>query len=645
MQIIGSTATFTNGSATVTDSNATFQTDGAAAGDFITVVDSGVSYEISVVDSETQLTLTANYAGTTTSADAFYVVYTDFTSPSNIPYINKGDIETASILKRAINRIQELFTGIISGGTTLTNVDINSGTIDNTTIAGGTIDNTTIGGTTPAAVTTNSLTATGGTITGITDLAVADGGTGASTASAARTNLDVPENAEVIGVHTANFSTAADITLSASEAVNYTIKITGTEAGDLIVPLDEGRYYIIDNQSSLDRTMKVSGQTGVSVPAGTRLELRCGASDVEEAATYAVLGGLDVSGFMTNGYLPYSNAGVMADSPLSTDGTKVGLGTDSPSDEFHVAAAGPRIRIQDTGGAGDAAFPNLVYSDSADAILGTIGYLSAGNSDFYIENRRNGAIIFETNDVEILKLGADGDLQTNNDLLVGTTSTTGLYNGSSTNPGINLDGVNKAVIVQRNNQSCFFASKASGYTNNNFHTFYVAGSVVGSITTNGTNTAYNTSSDYRLKANYLPISDGIERLMGIPVYRGEFIATPGVQVDYFIAHELAQHIPEAVSGEKDEARAATNCVLSADGRLLAEGVTKLAWEYGQAEGKYPADSTWADECIDPVYQGVDQSKVVPLLTAALQEEVTAREVLIELLVSKGVLTDEEARTI
>ena len=112
------------------------------------------------------------------------------------------------------------------------------------------------------------------------------------------------------------------------------------------------------------------------------------------------------------------------------------------------------------------------------------------------------------------------------------------------------------------------------------HRFYQNNTqLAGSITTNGTGTTFGTSSDYRLKVSYGPIQNALDRLTEIPVYRGEFKATPGEPIDYFIAHELAVHIPNAVTGQKDD----------------------------------------VDEDGNPVYQSVDASKVVPLLVAAVQE--------------------------
>jgi len=112
--------------------------------------------------------------------------------------------------------------------------------------------------------------------------------------------------------------------------------------------------------------------------------------------------------------------------------------------------------------------------------------------------------------------------------------------------------------------------------------------VVGSISTNGTNTAYNTSSDYRLKTNIVPLANAVTRLKQLQPRNFTWISAPEQGVaDGFIAHELKTVVDDAVFGEKDAVDANGN----------------------------------------PKYQGVDASMLVPLLTAALQEAIARIEAL------------------
>jgi hypothetical protein len=109
--------------------------------------------------------------------------------------------------------------------------------------------------------------------------------------------------------------------------------------------------------------------------------------------------------------------------------------------------------------------------------------------------------------------------------------------------------------------------------------FTSAGTSVGSITTSGgTTTNYNTSSDYRLKEDLQPISAPLDRVDLLNPVNFAW-KTDGSRVDGFVAHELAEVIPEAVTGEKDA----------------------------------------VDEEGNPIYQGIDQSKIVPLLVGAIKE--------------------------
>ena len=133
---------------------------------------------------------------------------------------------------------------------------------------------------------------------------------------------------------------------------------------------------------------------------------------------------------------------------------------------------------------------------------------------------------------------------------------------------------------------------------------------VGNINTNTTITAFNTSSDYRLKENEVLISDGITRLKQLKPYRFNFKIEPDKKVDGFYAHEVSSIIPEAVTGQKDAMEVET---------YYKEGDTL-------PEGKSVGDpKTYSTTKIEP--QGLDYAKFTPLLTAALQEEIAKREAL------------------
>jgi hypothetical protein len=110
--------------------------------------------------------------------------------------------------------------------------------------------------------------------------------------------------------------------------------------------------------------------------------------------------------------------------------------------------------------------------------------------------------------------------------------------------------------------------------------FRSGGTVVGGISYTDTDTTFSTSSDYRLKEDWKPVEGAITRLNQLKPVNFAWKVN-GTRVDGFLAHEAQEVVPEAVTGTKDAV---------------------------DAEG-------------NPEYQGIDQSKLVPLLTAALQEAV------------------------
>jgi hypothetical protein len=147
--------------------------------------------------------------------------------------------------------------------------------------------------------------------------------------------------------------------------------------------------------------------------------------------------------------------------------------------------------------------------------------------------------------------------------------------------------------------------------------FTTSSGTSGSIYCNGTTTSFYTSSDYRLKEDWQPMSGSIDRVKALNPVNFAW-KVDGSRVDGFLAHEAQEVVPEAVSGEKDAVEAIGN-ITDAEGTVVQENVTEPA---ELAEGQ-----TWTKTEDRPVYQGIDQSKLTPLLTAALQEAIAKIEAL------------------
>ena len=162
-------------------------------------------------------------------------------------------------------------------------------------------------------------------------------------------------------------------------------------------------------------------------------------------------------------------------------------------------------------------------------------------------------------------------LDASGNLLVGKTAASTTVAGSQVQP----DGTFSTVKGGANPGFVYNRSTAASGT---IALFRSNGVTVGSITQDGTNTAYVTSSDYRLKEAVAPLIGGLARVSALKpsIYKWKSNGSSG---EGFIAHELAEVVPAAVTGEKD----AVN----------------------------------EDGTVNP--QGVDLSKVVPILVAAIQE--------------------------
>jgi hypothetical protein len=164
-------------------------------------------------------------------------------------------------------------------------------------------------------------------------------------------------------------------------------------------------------------------------------------------------------------------------------------------------------------------------------------------------------------------------LDTSGNLLVGTTSQPGA--GALTTGCEFFSG--GAVLVNRTAATpCYFGRTNDG----EIMALYSGTTQRGVVSISGATTTYGSISDYRLKENVGGITDGLAKVMTLKPSTFNFIEFPNKTVNGFIAHEVAEVEPIAVTGEKD---------------------------YIDEDGK-------------PVYQSIDPAKLVPLLTAAIQEQ-------------------------
>jgi hypothetical protein len=227
----------------------------------------------------------------------------------------------------------------------------------------------------------------------------------------------------------------------------------------------------------------------------------------------------------------------------------VGIGTSSPT----AYGTYKTLEVRGTGGG--------LVQFGTDATNAAYLYATGGNSGF--TNIANGVMTFATNNTERARIDSSGNL------LVGKTTTAETTVGVCFSSSVNNIGLSSG--------NYFIVNYVPGGSSTMID-FRTGGVSKGSISQNGSNVAYNTSSDYRLKTDIQPMTSGLTTVSALKpvIYKWK---EDGSQSEGFIAHELQAVIPHAVTGEKD----ATN----------------------------------EDGSIKP--QGVDYSKIVVHLVAAIQE--------------------------
>ena len=280
------------------------------------------------------------------------------------------------------------------------------------------------------------------------------------------------------------------------------------------------------------------------------------------------------------------------------------------------------------------------------------GYVGNTGTNMYLVNAKNGSLGLYTNNTERMHLTAAGNVG------IGTSPSELLHiKNASGDAAVRIQGNTRTFNIQQNNYGLRFVdvdagsverlridasgnvlvgktagsnttkgstltqtgeivstiTTAGGASQNIFLNrqdadgtailFRRANGTVGSISVNSSSTAYNTSSDYRLKTAVEYDWDATTRLKQLNPVRFNFIADADTTVDGFLAHEVQDIVPEAITGTKDAMRdeeyEVTPAELDEDGNEITPAVMGTRSV--------------------PDYQGIDQSKLVPLLCKTILE--------------------------
>ena len=389
-----------------------------------------------------------------------------------------------------------------------------------------------------------------------------------------------------IGIGTASPASTLDVngdlTITAAAPALLFTETNGDP--DFKIQCNGGAFSITDTTNSETRLrINASGNVGIgetSVPLG-KLHVKTADSGAtaEVSADELVVEGSNHSGISVlsgTGNAGTINFGDSGDNDIGRiiynhSGNVMSFNTDA-SERMRITSSGG-IRIGATDDPHGDVDDVLIATSGNTGITIRSGSSSAGNIVFadgtsgtsrfegtisYLHSVN--AMVFNTSDAERVRILSTGVVG------IGTSTPSTSFR---TTIQENTSGHGCLLLDRTTNIDSVFRS---------FISFKRSGTEVGTIKVNNSTTQYNTSSDYRLKENATAISDGITRLKTLKPYRFNFKVNPSTTVDGFFAHEVTA-VPEAISGEKDAVK--------------------------------------EDGSIDP--QGIDQSKLVPLLVAAVQE--------------------------
>jgi len=256
-----------------------------------------------------------------------------------------------------------------------------------------------------------------------------------------------------------------------------------------------------------------------------------GVSDVDGSAATPAIRGTDAN---TGMFFPAADTIAFAEGGAEVmridSAGNVGIGTSSPSSPFQVHRD-------------SVSFVNLKVSNSVtgSGSLDGVDLVCGTSGEAYLYNRENQPLIFGTNNTERARIDASGNFwfrSTGSTQPWDATSGTFTKIGDTTYPlGITCQG-NICAIINRNTSTGTAIE------------FKYNATPVGSISVTGSATGFNTSSDYRLKDNIVPINKGLLTVGALKPVSYKWKAD-GSDGEGFIAHELQEIIPQSVYGEKD----------------------------------------------------------------------------------------------
>jgi hypothetical protein len=372
---------------------------------------------------------------------------------------------------------------------------------------------------------------------------------------------------------------------------NYILKATGTTIGNSLI-FDNGTNVGIGNTNTTYK-LDVSGTgnfTGALTAAGLTLTTAGSTSAIISGTGTNVYSSLSLTNTTTgygydigfggsasiapNSFYIYGGSSASVKFLINSSGN-VGIGTSSPQINLNLLTSGTTfsttttyssstsrgILLEQQNGLGNNG--NAIWFNNS-GLYSAIASTRESAGDWGTDLRFYTHPTVTTNQYDVterMRITSGGDL------LIGATSI--------------IQSAKVLLVFDGSTKNARVTQTTVGGTGSNFDIFVnSANGVCGYIQQNGTTTVnYSNSSDYRLKENVLPIQNAIDRLSKINAVTYTWKDTDNEQGEGFIAHELQEVVPLAVTGIKD--------AMNQDGTIKA--------------------------------QGIDYAKLTPLLVAAVQE--------------------------
>jgi hypothetical protein len=219
--------------------------------------------------------------------------------------------------------------------------------------------------------------------------------------------------------------------------------------------------------------------------------------------------------------------------------------TASPTEKMRIDSSGNVLINQDSS---SSTFTYGGTGIDVDGVGVTSLKLNYGTSKFEISSRSGDVLLYDSAGRH-LRFGVSGGekmrIHSSGNILLGTTTTTSTSDGVRYFP----TGSGTGSLFNAYNGGSGTATLFGRNDDGTVTLFYRGTSSVGSISVSSSATAYNTSSDYRLKTDLKDFS-GTEMLSNIKMYDFKWKES-GERTYGVMAHELQEVLPQAVTGEKD----------------------------------------------------------------------------------------------